>query len=327
MSEGTGSSPDVPSRLNLLAEVDWRDELEKTWGRKWGAMSEIGKLRMVLVSRPSENEAYMPDEGKGWIFGKVDIERMQSEHDQYVEILKAEGVEVANMDIPPVATGPYGRLRMLTYTHSLVIIDGGAIVSRYGLAPWRRGTEVYQQRALLKLGCPILYQVHGKATFEFGGNMCWLDPRHMVIGIGPSSSLDGVEQVTPILKRAGVEEIHLAYYCDFMHLDLVLGIADSWLAIVDPIRLNIHTINYLKKRGFNILEVPDEDARRQALNIVTLEPGKVIIPAGSPKTAAMLRKEGVDVIDTPFTEGAKQQSAVRCSTCDMIRDKGPYLSS
>lgn len=157
--------------------------------------------------------------------------------------------------------------------------------------------------------------------------MCWLDPKHMVIGIGPSSSLDGVEQVTPILKRAGVEEIHLAYYSDFMHLDLVLGIANAWLAIVDPIRLNIHTINYLMEKGFNILEVPDEEARRQALNIVTLEPGKVIIPTGSPKTAAMLRKEGVDVIDAPFTEGAKQQSAARCSTCDMIRDKGPYLSS
>ena len=326
MVQSADSAARVPNRPDLLAEVDWRDELEKTWGRKWGAMSEIGKLRLALVSRPTENEVYMPDVGREWVFGKVELERMQREHDQYVELLKAEGVEVANMDVPSVAMGPYGRLRMLTYTHSLVIIDGGAIVSRYGLAPWRRGTEVFQQKALAKLGCPILYQVHGKATFEFGGNMCWLDPKHMVIGIGPSSSLDGVEQVTPILKRAGVEEIHLAYYSDFMHLDLVLGIADAWLAIVDPIRLNVHTVNYLRKLGFNILEVPDEEARKQAVNIVTLEPGKIIIPAGSPNTAAMLRKEGVDVIDAPFTEGAKQQSAARCSTCDMIRDKGPHLS-
>jgi N-dimethylarginine dimethylaminohydrolase len=322
-----GSPQKAPVHSDLFAEVDWRDELERTWARKWGAMSEIGKLRMALVSRPTENEVHMPDVGREWVFGQVELERMQKEHDQYVEILKSEGVEVAYMDVPAVAMGPYGRLRMLTYTHSIVIIDGGAILSRYGLAPWRRGTEVYQQRALAKLGCPILYQIHGKATLEFGGNMCWLDPKHMVIGIGPSSTLDGVEQVTPILKRAGVEEIHLAYFSDFMHLDLILGIPDAWLAMVDPVRLNIHTIDYLKKKGFNILEVPDEEARKQAINIVTLEPGKVIMPAGSPKTAAMLREEGVDVIDSPFTEGAKQQSAARCSTCDMIRDKGPFLPS
>jgi N-dimethylarginine dimethylaminohydrolase len=327
MVEVTNSTQNVPERADLLAEVDWRVELEKTWGRKWGAMSEIGKLRMALVSRPTENEVTTPEVGKEWIFGRVELERMQKEHDQYVDILQSEGVEVAYMDVPPVAMGPYGQLRMLTYTHSLVIFDGGAIVSRYGLAPWRRGTEVYQQRALAKLGCPILYQVHGKATFEFGGNMVWLDPKNMVIGIGPSSSLDGVEQVMPVLKRAGVEDLHLAYYSDFMHLDLILGIADAWLALVDPIRLNIHTVNYLRRKGFNIIEVPDEEARKQAINIVTLEPGKVVIPSGSPKTTAMLSKEGVDVIDSPFTEGAKQQSAARCSTCDMIRDKGPYLPS
>jgi len=76
----------VPERFDLFAEVDWRHEVEKTWGRKWGAMSEIDKLRMV--SRPTENEVYMSSVGKEWVFGEIELNRMQNEHHQYVDILK-----------------------------------------------------------------------------------------------------------------------------------------------------------------------------------------------------------------------------------------------
>lgn len=317
---------EAPATGDLLAEVDWRDELQGTWGRKWGAQSEIGKLKMVLVSRPTKNEVSPPPVGEEWRFPTCDLNILQKQHDQYVSALKSEGVEVAYMDAPDEASGPYGRLRMLCYTHSIVVIDGGAIISRYGLAPWRRGSEVYQQRALAKINCPILYQVHGKATFEFGGNMTWLDPKHMIIGLGASSSLEGVSQVDPILRAAGVEEIHLAYYTDYIHLDLILGIADAQFAVIDRKRLNFQTIAYLRAKHFNIIEVPDDESEKQAINFVTIEPGKIIMPSGCPATSKALRKEGVDVIEIDFSEHSKMQSAMRCSTCDLIRDHGPLLA-
>src|SRR5947209_19771274 len=39
----------------MLHETDFYDEVEQIWGRRWGAEG-IGKLREVLVSRPTENE-------------------------------------------------------------------------------------------------------------------------------------------------------------------------------------------------------------------------------------------------------------------------------
>ncbi|HST25599.1 MAG TPA: hypothetical protein VLJ76_06380, partial [Gaiellaceae bacterium] len=44
-----------PLRNYMLHETDFYDEVEQIWGRRWGAEG-IGKLREVLVSRPTENE-------------------------------------------------------------------------------------------------------------------------------------------------------------------------------------------------------------------------------------------------------------------------------
>ena len=39
----------------MLHETDFYDEVEQIWGVRWGAEG-IGRLREVLVSRPTENE-------------------------------------------------------------------------------------------------------------------------------------------------------------------------------------------------------------------------------------------------------------------------------
>ena len=36
-----------------LFDIDYMDELEATWGRRWGAQTELGKLRSVLVQPPT----------------------------------------------------------------------------------------------------------------------------------------------------------------------------------------------------------------------------------------------------------------------------------
>ena len=44
-----------PTRNRMLHEIDFYDEEEQIWGQQWGAEG-IGKLREVLVSRPTQNE-------------------------------------------------------------------------------------------------------------------------------------------------------------------------------------------------------------------------------------------------------------------------------
>ena len=61
--------------------------------------------------------------------------------------------------------------------------------------------------------------------------------------------------------------------------------------------------------GFPVLRVPaDEGYACNALGIGD----KVILPAGYPKTAAMLKAHGYDVLLVPTTEFAKADGGVTC---------------
>lgn len=318
-----------PPRSDLLATIDFRDEIEQTWGKKWGAQSQLGKLRMALVSRPTENELCEEAKEDPVHFllpeGLPDLNVMKKQHDGLVKVLESHGVEVHYLEPPEKAYGPYSRMRMLWATASAFVINGGAIIPRYGLAPWRRGPEVLLTKKLVELGCPILYTIHGKGVLELGGNGIWLDPKHLLIGIGPSGNLDGVNQVKDVFHRAGVEEIQLAYFTGAIHLDLVFGLANAWLGVVDKRHLNHETIVYLTRKGIKLLEVPPEECENSGCNLLALEPGKVIIPAGCPVTTERLRKEGVTVIELEMSEFVKTGGAAHCAVAELIRDPGPSL--
>jgi N-dimethylarginine dimethylaminohydrolase len=305
------------------------DELAAVWGRPWGAQSEMGRLRMVLMSRPSDNEA-APEVLANPKFYDVqgefpDLALMRRQHEALADALVKFGAEVVYLDPPPEARGPYGRLRMLWAPASAFVINGGAIIPRYGLAPWRRGFEALLARRLGELGCPILYTITGRGVLELGGNCQWLDPRHLVIGIGPSANLEGVRQVWPILREAGVEEIHLTTFRNTIHLDMAFGMATAWVAVVDPRCLEATFLDYLRARKIGLIEVPPAEAANSACNTLVLEPGVVVLPAGNPVTARALRRHQVEVIELDLSEFVKTGGGPHCATAGLIRDPGPFL--
>lgn len=321
----SGKMPDT----DLLDDIDYMDELELVWGRRWGAQSEIGKLRMCMVSRPSENDVYEDSQKDPVHFlfleGIPRLERLIKQHEDLVSVLKGEGIQVEFLNAPVPCIGPYGQRVRTWGPASAFVINGGAIVPRYGYAPWRRGREVNLAKRLMELNCPILYTVHGKGVLELGGNGQWLDPEHLLIGIGKTTNLEGVEQVRPILTRAGIKEIHLAYFVNTIHLDVCFGLADAWLGVVDMRKLHSTTITYLKKKGISLIEVPPAEADNFACNLFALEPGKVIMPWGNPVTTKALKDRGVTVIELDFSDFIKMEGGPHCCVCNLVRDPGPYL--
>ena len=337
-----GYEPGKPVIPGRLLNVSFLDEQEIIWGRRWGAQGETGSLRSCLVSRPTENEVsrekseapelfflYHSKDGSIW-----DLAKMQDQHDHLVEILKKEGVEeVIEWDPPNELPGPYVRPVWLTTTRYVVIVRGGAILERFSHTPAGKGMEVILQNILTELGVPILYTIHGYGTLT-GGNWVWLDSEHVCLGETVASNSDGINQVTLVLKNLGVQDVHAVYLPGsmanptfpahgIMHLDVGFGVADKGLAIYYG--LPFHTIDYLYKKGINLIEVPPEEHRNLATNILALEPGRVIIPAGNPKTTAALRKEDVDVIEVDLSEFAKAGSGPRCLTLPLIRDPDPSI--
>lgn len=324
------SKPAFPIPLSYF------DELPKIWGKKWNAQSEIGKLEEVLVHKPGPEIAPPIDELKWYAIREpIDAKLAAKQHDEFVEVLKQEGVKVHYLSAPPNPKGPYGVLQRIWATRDPgFVVNGGAIISRMSL-PFRRGDEYYWARRIMELGCPILYTVNGNGTFE-GGNVIWLDPKHVCIGRSVRTNQEGIDQVSRILKAVGVEEIRVVPIPGFLynvdwpaggwaHLDTVFGYVDDGLAIIYPPGVPFDFIEYLKAKDINLIEVPPEEARYYACNIVALSPGKIVMGGDYPVTRKALEKEGVDVIWVNMSEFAKSGGGPHCATAPLVRQPGPKL--
>jgi N-dimethylarginine dimethylaminohydrolase len=324
-----GYTPGKVIRTEEVHDVDFMEEVQTIWGGPWGAHTKIGRLRRVLVCRPTENDA--PPEAKenpisyGFLDGVPEVAQMQEEHDAFVQILRDHDVQVDYMQVADHQMGAYMRLRSLWAAASAFTINAGAIVPRYGRGPWRRGHEVLIAKKLMELGCPIIYTFHGKAVSEIGGNAMFLDDKHMIYALGGSGNIESFRQIEPIFRMAGVEEFHLGAFTGIAHLDLVLAIAGAWVAVIHRPHLDHETIRYLYKKGFDIIETTHEEFKRSACNMLSIDEHTVVLPAGNPRLAEELEKRGIKVIESPFKAMHLAGGGPHCAVGVLRRDPGPKL--
>ena len=331
-----------PTKNWMLHETDFYDEVEKIWGKKWGAEG-LGRLKEVLVSRPTENETRKEYE-KEWQYyysssrGRANLAKLQGQFDDYYRILKENGVKVDFVEPPLPAIGPYGYLKnMVTLAGGGLVVRGGAIIHRMGLGSWQRGREVVWTKTLTALGVPIYLTIHGKGIGEPGAGR-WLDSTHFVFNESVVCNEEGLEQIDFVLKRLGVELIvtHSPGWMNDIgegnigtsHADMFLMAADLGVVVLYPALVNYSFVRYLKRMNFDIVEVPQKEYWDLAVNGVTLQAGKVIMNKGSPRTIKELEKRGVDVIQVDFSESQKFAIAgLHCATLELIRDQpGPLMT-
>jgi N-dimethylarginine dimethylaminohydrolase len=325
----------------MLHEIDFYDEVEKIWGKKWGAEG-IGKLREVLVSRPTENET-REEYAKEWQYyyssskGNANLAKLQEQFDTYYNALKENGVRVNYIEPPIPAIGAYGYLKnMVTLAGGGLVVKGGAIIHRMGLGSWQRGREVIWAKTLAALQVPIYLTIHGKGVAEPGAGR-WLDSKTFVFNESVVANEEGLAQVQFVLNNLGIDFVntHSPGWINTIdngnigtsHADMFLSVPDIGVAILYPDLVNYGFVRYLQKRKFQIIEVPPEEYWALAVNAVTLEPGKVVMNSGSRKTIKTLEKLGIDVIEIDFSESHKFAIAgLHCATLELIRDQpGPLL--
>ena len=317
---------------------DFRDELEKTWGRSWGGQSSWAKLRAVIVHRPGP-EAKWGEADKDFFNlpggHEVDLERMQSQHDNFVKVMNDNGVETIPLDAPQPILGTWGYpLRSTTYTHETLMVKGGAIICRC-VAAYKRGLEYYQSKTIGQLGCPILYTVHGEGWYESSMSV-WLDKNTLPLSVGIRGNMEGVRQVSSVLRDFDVDDIPIVHLPGPLnrresqsgggggafHLDMVFGVAGPKIGVIYPECVGYEFVDYLlHKKDFDLIEIPPEEVNGVPANFLVLEPGKLIMPEGNEYVTSELRKRGIEVIEIPFDEFAKAGGGPTCCTMPLIRDE------
>lgn len=334
--------PGCPPRFEKLAQIGHLEEEERVWGQKWGEQG-IGRLREIALVKPTDYEIQPLFKKDPTFFmlrhhlmtgSKLSIDALQQQHEDYAKLMEENGVKVRYMEFEDY-WGAYGPLRKPYVAARLgTAVRGGVIIKRWGHGSWSRGLERHAMKFFLSINCPILLYPAGKAIFE--GTMVFPAENVAIGHYGLACNREAMEQVNPVLKAAGFEEVVMGHSSTVMdsysgggyyHSDLIMSIVDLGLALVVPSQLDWDVYMWLKEHKYKLIEVPPEELLScVAVNGMPLGNRKIVMPKAATKTNALLRKEGVDVIelDTSGLHGL-MMGGLRCMTMRLYREPGPRL--
>lgn len=331
--------PGKPPQLEPLHQASYLDELESIWGKLWGCQG-IGKLREVALIKcdPAyEGHAFWARYPDFFLLRhnpNPDLDLFIEHQMAYAETLQSCGVDVRWMEVDD-PMGAYGPMRKFFIGGALRIFRGGAILPRGGESGFCRGIEREFQKFLTSIGCPIVGTVTGMGIYE-AGTVVPVAEGVLLAGLSCALNQEGLDQITPVLHRCGVKEIQVAHLQTIMdsfesggefHIDMVVGTVGLRKAVVYPAALDYQTYQWLKDKGFQLVEIPADEQRRFApANLVVLEPDKVIMAKGAVKTIRAVEAMGVEVVPIE-TEGIMQGgvNGISCITMQLLREPGPGL--
>ena len=330
-----------PPNLAELHKASFLDEYSAIWGRPWGGCQGIGKLRDVGLVRATEREEnpLWTKDPKYFLLRfaqTIDASWLIETQLAYAELLEQAGVTVHWLDIDDTV-GAYGPMRKLFIAEEAMIIRGGAILPRCGHGAYKRGLEREYQKFLTQLGCPILLSVHGAGIAEPSAMIVAVAENYWIAALSNSLNREGFDQILPVLMSHGGVEVHLTELPGIIdsfeaggefHLDMVVAPVDDRKILVYPKHLNWPTYEWLKAKGFELIEIPEAEQRWAPANLTLLEPGVIVMHPQAAETTKKLQAAGVEVI--PFDWSGLMQGGVngpRCCTLFLYREPGPTLDA
>jgi len=255
-------------------------------------------VREVMLHKPGEEIKAVRIPRK-WSFTSIpDETKMRNQHNELVDVLKAENVKINYLRKP---TKAYPNLYLMR-DHAVVINKKALICNFANYA--RVGEENLVKRRLPELGVKITGQVFMPGVLE-GGNVFIVDRKHAVVGLGNQANDFGVT-----------------------HLRKTMGLEVDCLRVKNPLRNNFNFLNemivmsetlaytpiyyQLKEKGYDFIVVSKKETQQAGIDFLPLSGSKIV------NAKSTLNKKfkmyGFDVIEVDISELAKGGGGVR-SVC------------
>ena len=179
-----------------------------------------------------------------------------------------------------------------------IATDFGIIICNMGKQG--RIHEPYAQLEAYKMNnVNILGEIKFPGTLE-GGDVAWLDQNTLAVGHTYRTNEEGISQLKGLLQPKGIEIIvvELPHYKgknDVFHLMSILSPVDKNLAVVYSPLMPIKFRNELLERGFQLVEVPEQEFDSMGCNVLAVAPRDCLMVAGNPITRKLLEDAGASV--------------------------------
>jgi len=264
----------------------------------------VAPLRRVLVCSPRTAGWNQPERVGRWrdlgFHHAPDFATAQSQHEMLCHELTAAGAEVLEL-------APALELSLdAAYAHDASLAtDFGLIVMRPG-KPNRVFEGQHHGAYCLRFAIPTLAKIIAPGTTE-AGDILWLDSKTLLVGQGYRTNPAGIAQLRALLapKDVHVLSAPLPYgpgpsAC--LHLMSLISLLDEHTALVDLPWLAVETVELLKSRGFQFIQIDDSERDTLACNVLALGGKRLLAIEENHKTNNRLRQAGFDVRTFPGSE-------------------------
>ena len=281
----------------------------------WGADSEYGRLREVLLC-PPVNFRWLPtsaisratlDAGHAY-----DPRRAAAQHAEMVSAYESAGVACHYLEPDPVL--PY----QVFARDSSVIAPGGAVVTQ--LAQWwRRGEYAPVIRFYEAREIPVWRMISAGAIE--GGDVMIVEPGVLAIGAGDERTQDAAARQLAGWYEADGWEVRIEPIpAQWVHIDVLVSILAPKLAAVCVEAASGGLVAWLRAKGFEHIEVSLSDALAVGGNAISLGDDRVLSTARSERLNAQLRARGIQVLDPDLETFTLGGGGAHCLAQALHRD-------
>jgi len=286
----------------------------------FGLDSEYAELTSILLYKPAPAIAGHPDPQSIQHLASINYEELSLELDELIDTFTSLDVQVTLIDPPEESSDP-SNYNMMFCRDLFFMTPKGAILANVANET-RRGEVSHTARTFAKAGIPVLHTIYGEGRFE-GADALWINNRLVAVGVGNRTNMQGFEQIKTVLRKQGVNSVPLpSTQKTTQHLLGSMQIVDRDLALVREEIISPKTIAFLEKRGFRIVGIPEtlEVRSRQAMNIVTVAPRKVIMTAGCPETKHIYLDAGIEIVaELTISQLINGSGGLACTTGTLAR--------
>jgi N-dimethylarginine dimethylaminohydrolase len=264
----------------------------------------VGALQRVLVCSPQTAGWNRPQNLASWrdlgFHHAPDFAAAQEQHEILCRELQTAGAEV--IELPSDDDLSLDAV----YAHDASLAtDFGLILMRPG-KPNRVAEAHLYGSSCAALSIPTFGAITTPGTTE-AGDILWLDSKTLLIGNGYRTNAAGIDQMRSLLAPKGIQvrSAPLPYGLGpsaCLHLMSLISLLDEQTALVDLPWLAVETVELLKSRGFNFIQIDESERDTLACNVLALGGNRLLAIEENRNTNARLRHAGFDVRTFPGSE-------------------------
>ena len=237
--------------------------------------SETASLKRVLLKHARDAFVSAERIGEQWralnYLSEPSYDAACRQYDAFAKVLEDLGVSIEWMPGEDVG------LDSMYVRDASIVSEQGVVLCHMGKGS--RSNEPDRQQAWFEeAGLRVAGSVSEAGTLE-GGDTTWLDSETLVIGRGYRTNEAGVVQLRELLPKVKVVTVDLPHWKgpkDVFHLMSILSPLDEDLLLVYSPLLPVVFRQMVVKRGFRLVEVPEEEFDSQGCNVLAAGPSLAV---------------------------------------------------